>query len=135
MERLMRDKEGTFNLCQCTNPFTFESDPLMVEDLMVAHNMVFKRSPDMELYNMMKVDTSAYNIDHNLLEQMKNDLTMMPNTPGAAPLEISLFGFDLAEKEWSFITWLNVVFFSVFYCCLGICCCFVVIFVCKNRPQ
>ena len=76
MERLMKDKEGTFNLCQCTNPFTFESDPLMVEDLMVAHNMVFKRSPDMELYNMMKVDTSAYKIDHNLLKQMKNDLTM-----------------------------------------------------------
>jgi len=52
---------------------------------MVAHNMVFKRSPDMELYNMMKVDTSAYKIDHNLLEQMKNDLTIMPNKPvGAA---------------------------------------------------
>jgi hypothetical protein len=67
--------------CKCKSPITMDMS-----------TQLFYKSPDMELYNLMSVDTSGYKLGQSLLDQ---DLIMMPGAqaaeakptaPSAAPI-------------------------------------------------
>ena len=66
----MFDCEEIMEKCGCKNPVTFD----------MSTQLLFK-SPDMELFRFMKVDTSGYKIDLLALDELKKDLTIMPKIP------------------------------------------------------
>jgi len=69
-EGMIFDPEVVMEKCGCTNPISFD----------MSTQLLFK-SPDMELFRFMKVDTSDYEIDLLALDEMKKDLTIMPQMP------------------------------------------------------